>query len=86
VAAVHPDGSVVVVVLPRQEVGVHAQPDVQHAVWPLPSEKQVPPPGQSASDEHGDESGLLLLGDRSTSLTRSLRVGNARFKKSAGSR
>jgi len=59
VAAVHPGGSVVVVVLPRQEVGVHAQPDVQHAVWPLPSEKQAPPPEQSASDEHGDGPGLF---------------------------
>ena len=45
---------VVVVVLPWQDAGVHAQPDVQHAVWPLPSEKQAPPPAQSASDEHAN--------------------------------
>jgi len=72
VAAVHPGGSVVVVVLPRQEVGVHAQPDVQHAVWPLPSEKQAPPPEQSASDEHGDGPELvwqLLVSTHSRALS-----------------
>jgi hypothetical protein len=46
-------GSVVVGVLSKQDSGVHAQPDVQHAVWPLPSEKQPPLPAQSTSDEHG---------------------------------
>jgi len=53
VAEVHHWGSVVVVVLPTQDDGVHAQPDVQQAVWPLPSEKQAPLAEQSASDEHG---------------------------------
>lgn len=54
VAAVHPGGRVVVVVLSKQDAGVHAQPDVQHAVEPLPAEKQAPAPAQSASDEHGN--------------------------------
>ena len=70
VAAVHPGGSVVVVV-PGQDDGVHGQPDVQHA-WPLPSEKQAPPPEQSASDEHGDGPGLvwqLLVSTHSRALS-----------------
>ena len=60
---------VVVVVLSKQDSGVHAQPDVQHAVWPLPSEKQAAPPAQSASDEHGNGNWQVELSTHSRALS-----------------
>ena len=44
-----------------QDDGVQVQPDVQHALALLPSEKQAPPPEQSASDEHGGGPVLQVL-------------------------